>query len=100
MHDDAVVAPPAHAPGVKCAEAALRGTSKCIFCGVAIPKNSIRFSYFPSLHVERFMHATCFDHVPIPLLAHSRATLTYQLDHGCVGPHGVALDAAIRAALD
>ena len=98
LADPIALGAPAWALGVERAEINNHGNTKCLWCKDKVAKGAVRFKYWTHASQFRYMHSTCFPHVPLAQRAHSIACLVYQRDF-FVGPVSATVDDAIDAAL-
>ena len=98
LADPIVLMKPEWAPGVELAEVCTSAKTVCFICKVQIPRNEIRFKYWPFKSACNFLHPHCFTHLPIATRAHSIACLRYQQAYHA-GPEFARVDEAISAAL-
>ena len=93
-----IVPPPAFAVGVETAEVSPTSHAKCFGCGEKVLRGSVRFKYWTTLKLFKYLHSTCFEHVPLAHVAHSRACLEH-CHSWLIGPDEHKVRDAIRAAL-
>ena len=84
--------------GIQKVEIASSGKAVCAICGVKLAFKKPRLVYHPAKSVVRYLHVECCDKIPVGLIPHSNATLTYQRDV-VAGPYVLELRDALATAL-